>query len=106
MLKLRPLLRGHDIFKGGLLLKLRAYEAILVGHFLKNRNFQKSWNFKIQKNAKKQMMNIKNILLDCQKFENCEICEKEAKNVKIDVKFTSFLAIFEYYGIKIRPRVK
>ena len=33
---------------------------------------------------KKQMINIKNILLDCKKFLNSEIREKEAKNVKID----------------------
>ena len=72
-----------------------AYEAILVGHFLKNRNFQKSWNFKIQKNTKKQMMNIKNILLDCKKFENCEICEKEAKKVKIDARASQ---IFKFLG--------
>ena len=55
------------------------------------------------------MMNIKNILLDCKKFENWEICEKEAKNVKIDARpsqIFKFLGHFEYYGIKIRPRVK
>ena len=60
-----------------------------------NRNFLKSWNFKIQKNTKKQMMNIKNILLGCKKFENCEICEKEAKNVKIDARASQ---IFKFLG--------
>ena len=40
-------------------------------------------------------MNIKNILLDCTKFENFEIYEKEAKNVKIDARASQ---IFKFLG--------
>ena len=40
-------------------------------------------------------MNIENILLDCKKFINCEICEKEAKNVKIDARATQ---IYKFLG--------
>ena len=76
-----------------------AYEAILVGHFLKNQNFQKSWNFKIQENTKNQMMNIKKILLDCKKSENCEIYEKEAKNVKIDARASQIVKFLGHFWV-------
>ena len=40
-------------------------------------------------------MNIENILLDCKKFKNCEICEKETKNVKIDARASQ---IYKFLG--------
>ena len=42
-------------------------------------------------------MNIKNILLDCKKSENCEIYEKEAKNVKIDARASQIVKFLVHF---------